>query len=81
MLYEVITKEMDVPSKVTVPAGTFRVTPLTFKSKKKGQDVRIVNLVNRGVKFGYVAAYTYNYSDGKYDKVQAMELVEQGNKR
>jgi len=74
-------KAMGIPSSITVQAGTYSVKPVVYKSTKNGQDVRIVNLVNRRVKFGYVAALTYNKSGSSYEKVQSMELVEQGNKR
>lgn len=74
-------RAMKIPRRVTVPAGTYSVTPVVFKSKQDGQDVRTVHLVNKRVKFGMVAAYTYNYEGGKYDKLKSMELVEQGRKR
>ncbi len=74
-------KELDIPKKVTVPAGTFRVTPLVFSSVNKGRDSLTVNLVSRKAKFGHVEALTFYNNDGVLEEANSLKLVEQGNSR
>jgi len=73
---------MNIPNRLTVPAGTFRVSSNAYKTINNERDQRIVYLTNRNVKFMQVASYSYSVNDnGDYDKYQGFELVSQGNRR
>ncbi len=74
-------RELDVPSRITVPAGTYSVSSVAFKSQKNDTEQRTVNLTSSRVKFGMVASYVYvKNSDGSFSRHQGFELAEQGRK-
>ncbi len=70
--------KLEIPSRITVGAGTFNVTPLAYSQVNEGVEQKIVYLMNKSVKFGHVASYVYTIEGDDITKSKALELAEQG---
>lgn len=74
-------REFDLSNRVTVKAGTYRVSTMAFKSIKDERETIVVYQNNPRVKFRHVIGYTFIKDGSQYQKNTAIELVEQGRRR
>gem|GEM_PF-1648276 len=75
-------RQLNIPRRITVPAGTFNVRSKAFRvrsKEKNSQYEKVVYLTNNRVKFGYVATYTFRKGDsGVFERQGALTLYSQG---
>lgn len=74
-------RKFGLDNRVTVKAGTFRVSTVAFKSREKEKDTIIIYQVNSRAKFMHVAGYSFIKNGSEYQKHPALEMIEQGNRR
>ncbi len=71
-------KKWNIPTRITVPAGTFSVTAKRIKGEN---DEVVVQLSSKRAKFGHVASYSVTDAFGSNPKsFRIVELVRQGRR-
>lgn len=75
-------KLWNIPTNITVPAGSFNTEAKTYENKETcgKENIRGVYLGNRDIKFFHASTFVVEERDGEFISRKVMELIEQGNR-